>query len=76
LSGAEKDYREPGERDEFLRSAWRLLFVGRVEAERLVFVDEIGANVSFWPLYAQSFRGLRDYARAPRSWGENVDPAL
>jgi hypothetical protein len=29
--------------DEFLRAAWRLLFAGRVDAERLVFVDLLGA---------------------------------
>ncbi|MCA1729890.1 MAG: IS630 family transposase [Actinobacteria bacterium] len=61
-----------GERDEFLRSAWRLLFAGRVDAKRLVFVDEMGTNVSLLPLYAWSRRGLRAHARAPRNWGQNV----
>jgi hypothetical protein len=37
------------ERDEFLRAAWRLLFAGRVDAERLVFVDEMGTNTSRTP---------------------------
>jgi transposase len=60
------------ERDEFLRAAWRLLFAGRVDAERLVFVDEMGANVSLSPLYVWSRRGLRAYAKAPRNWGKNV----
>jgi transposase len=60
------------ERDEFLRAAWRLLFAGRVDAERLVFIDEMGANVSLSPLYAWSRRGLRAYAKAPRNWGKNV----
>ncbi|HZG61928.1 MAG TPA: helix-turn-helix domain-containing protein [Rubrobacteraceae bacterium] len=41
-----------GERDEFLRAAWRTLVVGAIDAARLVFVDEIGANVSLSPLYA------------------------
>ncbi len=41
-----------GERGEFLRAAWRLLFAGRVDAGRLVFVDEMRANVSLSPLYA------------------------
>ena len=35
-----------GERDEFLRATWRLLVAGEVDAERLVFVDEMGINVS------------------------------
>jgi transposase len=61
-----------GERDEFLREAWRLLFAGRVDAGSLVFVDEMGANVSLSPLYAWSRRGLRAHAKAPRNWGKNV----
>jgi transposase len=61
-----------GERDEFLRSAWRLLFAGRVDAERLVFVDEMGTNVSLSPLYAWSPKGKRAFGSAPRNWGKNV----
>ena len=34
------------ERDEFLRAAWRALVAEEVDARRLVFVDEMGANVS------------------------------
>jgi len=60
------------ERDEFLRAAWRLLFAGRLDAARLVFVDEMGANVSLSPLYAWSRRGERARAKAPRNWGKNV----
>ncbi len=60
------------ERDEFLRAAWRLLFAGRVDAERLVFVDEMGANVSLSPLYAWSRKGKRAFGSAPRNWGKNV----
>lgn len=60
------------ERDEFLRSAWRILFAGRVDAQRLVFVDEMGANVSLTPLYAWSRRGRRAFGSAPRNWGKNV----
>jgi hypothetical protein len=40
-----------GEHDVVLRTAWRLLFAGRVNAERLVFVDEMGVNVSLCPIY-------------------------
>ena len=32
------------ERDEFLRTAWRALVAGKIYAERLVFVDEMGSN--------------------------------
>ena len=61
-----------GERDEFLRAAWRVLVAGKVAAERLVFVDEMGANVSLTPLYAWSRRGKRAFGSAPRNWGKNV----
>ena len=61
-----------GERDEFLRAAWRLLVAGEVDAERLVFVDEMGTNVSLSPLYAWSRRGKRAFGSAPRNWGKNV----
>ena len=59
-------------RDEFLRAAWRELFAGRAEPWRLVFVDEMGANVSLSPLYAWSRRGQRAFGSAPRNWGKNV----
>ena len=60
------------ERDEWLRAAWRTLVAGEMCAERLVFVDEMGANTSLAPLYAWSRRGERALARAPRNWGANV----
>jgi transposase len=60
------------ERDEFLRAAWRLLFAARVDAQRLVFVDEMGANVSLSPLYAWSRRGRRAFDSTPKNWGKNV----
>ncbi|CAA9451995.1 MAG: hypothetical protein AVDCRST_MAG28-1871 [uncultured Rubrobacteraceae bacterium] len=55
-----------------MRAAWRLLFAERVDAKRLVFVDEMGANVSLCPIYAWSRRGERAHAKAPRNWGKNV----
>src|SRR5215212_9225713 len=61
-----------GERDEFLRAAWRMLVAGKVDAERLVFVDEIGANVSLSPLYAWFRRGARAFGSTPCNWGKNV----
>ena len=60
------------EGDEFLRVAWRVLFSGRVDARCLVFVDEMGANVSLVSLYAWSRKGERAFCRAPRNWGKNV----
>ena len=61
-----------GERDEFLRAAWRLLFAEWTDVEDLVFVDEMGTNVSLSPIYAWSRRGERAHAKAPRNWGKNV----
>ncbi len=43
-----------------------------IEARRLVFVDECGANISLVPLYAWSRRGERAPAKAPRNWRKNV----
>ena len=60
------------ERDEFLRTAWRLLVAGQIDTERLVFVDEMGTNVSLSPLYAWSRKGERAFGSAPRNWGKNV----
>jgi transposase len=60
------------ERDEFLRAAWRALVAEGIEARRLVFVDECGANISLSPLYAWSRRGERACCSAPRNRGKNV----
>jgi transposase len=48
------------------------MVAGRMDAGRLVFVDEMGANVSLAPLYAWSRRGQRAHAKAPRNWGKNI----
>jgi transposase len=48
------------------------LVVEGLEADRLVFVDEMGANTSLAPLYAWSRRGERALASVPRNWGANV----
>ena len=42
------------------------------DAERPVFVDEMGTNTSLAPLCAWSRRGERARATAPRNWGANV----
>ena len=49
-----------------------MLFAESINAERLVFVDEMGANVSLSPLYAWSRKGKRAFGSAPRNWGKNV----
>lgn len=60
------------ERDEWLRAAWRVMVSEKVEAERFVFVDEMGANISLSPLRAWSRRGQRAYCSVPRDRGPNT----
>jgi hypothetical protein len=65
------------ERDEWLRATWRALVAEALEANRLVFVDEMGTNTSLAPLYAWSRRGERALLASvprsvPRNWGANV----
>jgi len=43
-----------------------------LDADRLVFVDEMGTNTSLAPLYGWSRRGERALANVPRNWGANV----
>ena len=60
------------ERDEFLRAAWRVMVAGALDPQRLVFVDEMGANLALCPLYAWSKRGERVRVKAPRNRGKNT----
>jgi hypothetical protein len=61
------------ERDEWLRTAWRIMVARETAAEqRLVFVDEMGTNTSLYPLYAWSLRGERAYSKVPRNRGPNT----
>jgi hypothetical protein len=63
------------ERDEWLRATWRVLVAGAesgIDAERLGFVDEMGANTSLAPLHAWSGRGKRARCSVPRNRGKNT----
>ncbi len=60
------------ERDEFLRAAWWALVAREIHSQRLVFVDEMGANISLAPLYGWSRRGERAFVSVPRNWGKNI----
>jgi hypothetical protein len=60
------------ERDEFLRTAWKVTVAEGVGAERFVFVDECGVNTSMHRLYAWSRRGERAPCSTPRDRGANV----
>jgi len=60
------------ERDEFLRAAWRTLVAGQIDAERLVFVDEMGSNTSLAPVHAWAPCGERARCSVPRNRGKNT----
>jgi transposase len=60
------------ERDEFHRAAWRVTVAAEVDSERLVFVDEMGANIALSPLRAWSAVGERAHCLTPRNRGKNV----
>jgi transposase len=49
-----------------------MLVAGEVDSRRLVFVDEMGTNISLSPLYAWFRTGERAFGSAPRNWGKNV----
>src|SRR3712207_4210049 len=66
-----KRSRGAAERDEFLRSLWRME-VGRIDPERLVFVDEMGTHTSLAPLYAYAPVGERAFFEIPRNRGKNT----
>ncbi len=60
------------ERDEWLRAAWKVMVAGKVDPQRLLFVDEMGTNTSLYPLYAWSPRGERAHTRVRRNRGKNT----
>ena len=60
------------ERDEWLRAAWRVMVAEKVDPQRLVFVDEMGANTSLSVLHAWSHTGKRAYCSVPRNRGKNT----
>jgi transposase len=44
----------------------------RIDARRLVFVDEMGTNTSLSPLYGWAKKGERVYSLVPRNRGKNT----
>jgi transposase len=54
-----------------LRSLWRTE-VGRIDPERLVFVDEMGTHTSLAPVYAYAPVGERAFFEVPRNRGKNT----
>ena len=60
------------ERDEWLRAAWKVMTAERVKPQRLVFVDEMGANTSLSPLRGWSRRPERAHCSVPRNREPNT----
>ena len=60
------------ERDECLRTAWRVMVAGTLDPQRLVFVDEMGANIALCPLYAWSRCGERVHMKVLRNRRPNT----
>lgn len=54
-----------------MRSLWRIE-LGGIDAERLVFVDEMGTHTSLAPLYAYAPVGERAFFEVPRNRGRNT----
>ncbi len=61
------------ERDEWQRLVWQAE-LSKVDARRLVFVDECGTNTSLAPLYAYAPKGHRAHLKIPRNRGANITP--
>jgi transposase len=60
------------ERDEFLRAAWKVMVARSLDAHSLVFVDEMGTNISLSPVYGWAKKGRRAHCSVPRNRGKNT----
>lgn len=60
------------ERDEWLRTAWKVMVTGTLDARSLVFVDEMGTNTSLYALYGWAKKGERAQCSVPRNRGKNT----
>jgi transposase len=60
------------ERDEFDRAAWQVFVADQIEADRFVFVDEMGSNTSLYWLCAWAQRGQRVRCSVPRNRSKNT----
>ena len=59
------------ERNEDTRAAWKEQ-CKRLDAERLVVIDECGSHIGLNPLYARAPKGVRAPGKAPRNRGKNT----
>jgi transposase len=60
------------ERDEWIRAAWKVMVARSLDARRLVFVDEMGTNISLSPVYGWAKKGERAQCSVPRNRGKNT----
>ena len=60
------------ERDEWQRAAWRVMVARSLDARSLLFVDEMGTNISLAPLYGWAKKGRRARCSVPRNRGKNT----
>ena len=54
------------------KAAWKVTVAGTLDTRSLVFVDEMGTNVSLSPIYGWSRKGERAYCSVPRNRGKNT----
>jgi transposase len=59
------------ERNERRRRIWHRI-VSHLDARRLVFVDESGANITLARRYGRAPQGERSHGTAPRNYGQNL----
>src|SRR5258708_36316397 len=59
------------ERDEEARRIFREV-IKKLEAEKVVVVDESGSRIGMIPLYGRSPRGSRVYDQVIRNYGKNL----
>jgi transposase len=59
------------ERDEEARVEWREQCT-RLDATKLVVIDECGTHIGLTPLYARAPKGKRAYGKVPRNRGKNL----
>jgi transposase len=55
-----------------LRAAWKVMVAQSLDARSVVFVDEMGTNISLSPLYGWSRKGERANCSVPRNRGKNT----
>jgi hypothetical protein len=53
-------------------AAWQAMIAEKLDAQRLVFVDEMGTNTTLSPLYAWAPKGQKARCSVPRNRAKNT----